>query len=54
MQVVTMGLLAIYHDLLGLTSHLEEKAQVWHEDVQLYTVMDTSCGETVIKLYLEL
>lgn len=49
-----MGLLAIYHELLGLTSYLEEKAQVWHEDVQLYTVKDTSCGGTVSKLCLDL
>lgn len=49
-----MGVLAISHEVLRLTSHLEEKAQVWHEDVQLYTVKDTSCGGTVSKLYPDL
>lgn len=54
MQVVTRGLLAIYQELLGLTFALEEGAAAWHEDVQLYSVRDTTSGEEIGKFYLDL
>lgn len=54
MQVVTRGLLGIYEELLGLTFDLEEHATVWHEDVKLYSVRDTSSGTVIGKFYLDL
>ena len=54
MRVVTRGLLGIYEELLGLAFDLEEHAAVWHEDVKLYSVRDTSSGTVIGKFYLDL
>jgi thimet oligopeptidase len=54
MAVVTAGLLQIYQDLLGLKFKEVPNPQVWHPDVQLYSVSDSETGERMGYFYLDL
>lgn len=54
MEVVTKGLLDIYQELLSLEFKLIEGAEVYHPDVTMYSVTDTSSGELLGYFYLDL
>lgn len=51
--VVKEGLLNIYQDLLGLKFQ-EVQGDVWHEDVELYSVCDSKSGELLGYFFLDL
>jgi thimet oligopeptidase len=48
------GLLKIYQQLLGLTFHEVKDADKWHEDVSMYSVLDTQTEELMGYFYLDL
>jgi len=54
MKKVTEGLLEIYQRLLGLRFSLVEGADVWHEDVTMYSVVDAESGDLMGYFYLDL
>jgi len=54
MNKVTEGLLKIYQELLSLKFNLVEGADVWHEDVSMYEVVDVKTSELMGYFYLDL
>ena len=53
LQHVVASMLAMYQEVLGVQFHRVEGATLWHEDAQLYEVVDgaTSYGHFVFDLY---
>jgi thimet oligopeptidase len=54
LDVVTSGLLTIYQELLGLHFKHVQGAEVWHEDVTMYSVSDSNSGQLLGWFYLDL
>ena len=53
-DVVTKGLMDIYHRLLGLTFSKVEGIPLWHPEVELYKVDDNASKETIGFFFLDL
>lgn len=53
-RTVVQGVLSIYQDFLGLTFQQVQPVWVWHEDVELFEVHDTSSGQLLGYFYLDL
>ncbi|XP_071952161.1 thimet oligopeptidase-like isoform X2 [Antedon mediterranea] len=51
---VTTGLLNIYQELLGLKFKEVENPPVWHEDVQMFTVIDVATDQFMGHFFLDL
>ncbi|XP_035228689.1 thimet oligopeptidase-like isoform X2 [Stegodyphus dumicola] len=54
LSVVTQGLLDIYQELLGLKFRKIEDAEAWNEDVQLFSVEDSSDEKLLGYFFLDL
>ncbi|XP_062508927.1 thimet oligopeptidase-like [Corticium candelabrum] len=54
LNIVTTGLLAIYQELLNLKFSAVSGAEVWHEDVTMYSVTDAKSDELMGWFYLDL
>ncbi|KAJ3076045.1 hypothetical protein HDU98_005994, partial [Podochytrium sp. JEL0797] len=54
LQVVTEGLFEIYQTLLSLRFKKVQDAEVWHEDVQMYAVHNSSDDSLVGYFYMDL
>ncbi|XP_033636592.1 thimet oligopeptidase-like isoform X3 [Asterias rubens] len=54
LEVVTKGLLEIYQELLGLKFEEIKKAEVWNDDVTMFSVTDKESGTFMGFFYLDL
>lgn len=54
LNIVTAGLLQIYQDLLGLKFKEVSDPDVWHPEVQKFSVTDENTGENMGYFYLDL
>ncbi|XP_027153331.1 probable thimet oligopeptidase [Coffea eugenioides] len=53
-NLVLSGIFKICQDLFGLRFELVADAEVWHSDVQLFSVIDSSSGELMGYFYLDI
>ncbi len=53
-NTVTQGLFTIYQKLFGITFRAVDNPSVWHEDVQMFEVYDSSSKELIGRFYLDM